>query len=159
MDWLDTHSGSVVAGATLVLVAITAYYAWATRALVRETHVTLRAQARATLQARLDRISELNIEHPGLFPSLDDPEATGTEMDARFHMTNMFLGVLEEAYTQYALEHTMTEDDWSAWQATAETFIPRRFVRGYWQMVQRTYEPSFRRFVNEQLGASSSQSP
>ena len=151
MDWLDSHSGSVVAGATLVLVAITAYYAWATRALVRETHVTLQAQARATLQARLDKIGELAINNPTVFPSLDDPNATGSETDARFHLTNMFLGILEEAYTQFALEHTMTADDWTAWRATAETFMPRRFVIGYWQNVQHTYEPSFRRFVNEEL--------
>ena len=159
VDWLDSHSGSVVAMATLVLVVITAYYAWTTRALVRETHITLQAQARATLQARLDKMGELAISHPDLFPSLDDPDATGTEMDGRFHFTNMFLGVLEEAYTQYALEHTMTEDDWSAWRATAETFITRRYFVGYWQNVQRTYEPSFRRFVNEQLQAQSASSP
>lgn len=144
--------------ATLVLVVITAYYAWTTRALVRETHITLQAQARATLQARLDKISELAISHPTVFPSLDDADAKGTEMDERFHFTNMFLGVLEEAYTQYALEHTMTEDDWSAWRATAETFMPRRFVMGYWQNVQHTYEPSFRRFVNEQLLSRSASS-
>ena len=50
MDWLDTHSVSVQALATLVLVAITAYYAWASRSLVRETRTTLQASARATLQ-------------------------------------------------------------------------------------------------------------
>src|SRR5262245_28107228 len=36
MEWLDTHAGSVQAIATLVLVALAAYYAWASRALVPE---------------------------------------------------------------------------------------------------------------------------
>jgi hypothetical protein len=151
MDWLDSHSGSVQAVATLVLVVLTAYYAWTTRALVRETHTTLRAAARATLQARLDRISEIGIAHPQLFSALDDPNATGEERDERFYYTNMFLGVLEEAYTQFALERSMPADDWSAWEATVDTFLPRRYVRGYWEQVQQTYEPSFRRYVNERL--------
>ena len=151
MDWLDSHSGSVQALATLVLVVVTGYYAWTTRALVRETDVTLKSAARATLQARLDHISEIFIREPQLFMALDDDTATGEEQDPRFHITNMFLGVLEEAYMQFALERTMTADDWSAWEATADSFLPRRYVRGYWQRIQNTYEPSFRRYVNDRL--------
>ena len=49
MDWLDTHSGSVLAIATFVLVGITGYYAWVTRGLVRETRTIMLASARATL--------------------------------------------------------------------------------------------------------------
>jgi hypothetical protein len=37
LEWLDTHSGSVVAIATFVLLAVTAYYAWTSRA--RQPHV------------------------------------------------------------------------------------------------------------------------
>ena len=151
LDWLDTHSGSVVAGATLVLVIVTAYYAWTTRALVRETHTTLQAGARATLQARMDRISEICIRDPNLFPSLDDETATGEEQDARFHIANMFLGVLEEAHMQYRLEGSMSAEDWSAWEATADLFLPKHFIVRYWRQVARTFEPGFQQFVNERM--------
>jgi hypothetical protein len=153
LDWLDTHSGSVVAIATFVLVAVTAYYAWTTRALVRETHVTMQAGARATLQARMDRISEICIREPGLFPLLDDVTATGEEQDGRFHIANMFLGVLEEAHMQYRLERSMTAEDWGAWEATADIFLPKHYVARYWQRVSQTFEPGFQRFVADRLRA------
>jgi hypothetical protein len=151
MDWLDSHSGSVQAIATLVLVALTAFYAWATRALVRETRTTLQAAARATLQARMDRLSEIMIGDPHLFDLLDDATATGTEQDARFHIANMFLSILEEAHTQYAIERSMPEDDWRAWAATADQLLKRRYMGGYWRVVHGTYEPSFQRFVDGRL--------
>jgi hypothetical protein len=156
MDWLDAHSAGVQAVATLVLVIITAYYAWTSRALVRETRVTLRATARSTLQARLDRISEIMIRDPHLFASLDDEFATGEEQDARFHVCSMFIGVLEEAFMQFTYERSMSRDDWSAWQATADAFLPRRYVTGYWHRAQPTFEPAFRRFVNDRLGSRAS---
>jgi len=159
MDWLDTHSVSVQALATLVLVAITAYYAWASRSLVRETRTTLQASARATLQARLDRISEVFIREPNLFARLDDPAATGEEQDARFHICTMFIGVLEEAFLQFTFEHSMTRDDWGAWQATADAILPKTYVAGYWRRFQNTYEPSFRRFVNDRLCTLQGQGP
>ena len=109
MDWLDSHSGSVQAIATLVLVGITGYYAWVTRMLVRETRTTLLASARATLQSRMDRISEMMIGNPGLFESLDVADATGNEYDNRFHFANMFVSILEEAHTQWAVEKSMPE--------------------------------------------------
>jgi hypothetical protein len=149
LDWLDTHSGSVLAATTLILVFVTAYYAWTTRALVRETHITLQAAARATLQARMDRISEICIREPNLFPLLDDETATGEEQDGRFHIANMFLGVLEEAHMQHALERSMSDDDWSAWRATAELFLPKHYIVRYWLRVARTFEPGFQRFVDE----------
>jgi len=152
LDWLDAHSGSVVGVATLVLVAVTAYYAWTTRALVRETHVNLQAAARATLQERMDRISEICIREPNLFPMLDDERATGDEEDARFHIANMLLGVLEEAHMQYQLERTMSEADWSAWEATANVVLPKPFVARYWRRVAPTFEPGFQRFVNAHVG-------
>ena len=151
LDWVDTHSAAVSAASTVVLVAITAYYAWATRALVRETHVSLQAAARATLQGRLDRISEICIREPMLFALLDDDTATGEEQDARFHIANMFLGVLEEAHMQYRLERTMNAEDWSAWVATADTFLPKPYIAKYWLRVSRTFEPNFQRFVNERM--------
>lgn len=154
MEWLDAHAGSMQALATFVLVVLTAYYAWSTQALVRETRVTLKASARATLQARLDRLSEVFIREPSLFAGLDDATGAGNEMDARFHICNMFLGILEEAFLQYTFEKSMTREDWSAWQATADTFITRPYVVAYWQRVQRTYEPSFMRFVAERIAAS-----
>jgi hypothetical protein len=153
MDWLDSHSGSVQAVATLVLVILTGYYAWASRLLVRETRTSLQAAARNTLQARLDRISEIFIREPQLFAQLDESTATGLEEDTRFHVSNMFIGVLEEAFMQFTYEHSMTADDWSAWQATADTFLPKRYVIGYWARVQHTFEPSFRRFVNARMQA------
>ena len=155
LDWLDTHSGSVLAAATFDLVAVTAYYAWTTRALVRETHVTLQAGARATLQARMDRISEICIREPNLFALLDDEHATGDEQDGRFHIANMFLGVLEEAHMQHAIERSMSDDDWSAWQATADVFLPKPYIVRYWQRVARTFEPGFQRWVDERLQAAS----
>ena len=151
LDWLDTHSGSVAAGATLVLVAVTAYYAWTTAALVRETHTSLQAAARATLQGRLDRLSMLFIQDPTLFIGLSDDNATGDEQDARFHIANVFLGILEEAHMQYHVERSMSADDWSAWAATADTFLCRPYVTRYWRRVAPTYEPGFRRFVDERL--------
>jgi hypothetical protein len=158
MDWLDSHSGSVQAMATLVLVALTGYYAWASQALVRETHTTLQATARATLQARLDRLSVVFIQDPQLFEILDDPNCTGEEMDARFHIANIFLGVLEEAHLQYTLEHSMSADDWGAWQATADSFLQRRYFAGYWRRVHPTYEPSFQRFIEGRLRAAAERS-
>ena len=154
LDWLDTHSGSVLAAATFVLVAVTAYYAWTTPALVRETRTTVQAGARATLQARMDRISEICIREPTVFPLLEDATATGEERDARFHLANMFLGVLEEAYIQHALERSMSDADWSAWAATAEIFVPRPYVVRYWRRVARTFEPGFQRFVDEVIRAA-----
>src|SRR5262249_47580518 len=154
LDWLDAHSGSVVALATFVLVVVTAYYAWTTRSLVRESHNTLQAGARATLQARLDRISELCIRDPALFRLLEEKSASGEEQDARFHIANMFLGGLEEAHMQYRLERTMSADDWGAWEATADAFLPRHYVVRYWRRVSPTFEPGFRRFVDERMRAA-----
>jgi hypothetical protein len=158
MDWLDTHSGSVQAIATLVLVGITGYYAWVTRMLVRETRTTLLASARATLQSRMDSLSSLMMEKPELFQSLDDP-SDGEEFDARFHFANMFLSILEEAHTQWAVERSMPEDDWSAWAATADAFLLRPYFIGYWQRVHQTYEPSFQRFVDRRLAVSRAPTP
>src|SRR6516225_9950807 len=101
IEWLDAHSGAVQAIATIVLVAITAYYAWTSRSLVQQTRQTLQASSRNTLQSRLDHISDVLIREPGLFARLDDPTATGEEEDTRFHVCSMFLGVLEEAYQQF----------------------------------------------------------
>jgi hypothetical protein len=159
LDWLDAHSGGVVGLATLVLVFVTAYYAWTTRALVRETHINLQAAARATLQARMDRISEICIREPGLFALLDDEAATGEEEDARFHVSNMLLGVFEEAYIQYALERTMSAADWSAWEATADQVLPKHYVARYWRRIYPTFEPSFQRFVNARVGVENGESP
>ena len=153
LEWFDTHDGTVLALATLVLVMVTGWLAWTTRALARESHTTLQAAARATLQARMDRISEICINQPTLFPMLDDETATGEEEDARFHLANMFLGVLEEAHTQHAIEGSMSDEDWGAWVATAEVFLPRVFMVRYWARVNRTFEPAFQRFVNEQIAA------
>jgi hypothetical protein len=151
MDWLDVHAGSVQAIATLVLVTLTAYYAWTTRALAQETRRTVQTAARATLQERMDRISEIFIREPELFTALDDPDSTGRENDARFFIANMFLGVLEEAFMQYALDHTMTADDWGAWAATADSFVHRPYVKRYWQRVGQTYEPSFQRWLDARI--------
>ena len=122
--------------ATLVLVAITGYYAWWARGLVRETHLTPQAAARATLQTRLDRISEICIRNR-VCSLPRRPTATGGEVDQRFHLTSMFVGLLEEAFLQHT-EQSMSADDWSAWQATADTFLSRKYVAGYWQRSQRT---------------------
>ena len=157
LEWFDAHDGTVVAVATLVLVIVTGWGAWTTRSLVRETHTTLQSAARATLQARMDRISEICIREPNLFPLLNEQTATGEEEDGRFHLANMFLGVLEEAHTQHAIERTMSDDDWSAWVATAEVFLPRQYVVRYWERVARTFEPAFQRFVNEQIAATRAQ--
>jgi hypothetical protein len=154
LDWIDAHSATVAAASTVILVLVTAYYAWTTRALVRETHTTLQAAARATLQQRLDRISEICIRDPSLFPGLDDDSATGQEQDGRFHIANMFLGVLEEAHMQYRLERSMSADDWSAWVATADTFLGKPFIVQYWRRVAHTFEPGFQRFVNERMQAA-----
>jgi hypothetical protein len=157
LEWFETHDGTVLAAATLVLVIVTGWLAWVTRGLVRESHTTLQAAARATLQARMDRISEICIREPSLFPLLDDETATGEEEDGRFHLANMFLGVLEEAHIQHAIERSMSEEDWSAWVATAEVFLPRRYIVLYWERVARTFEPAFQRFVNEQIAAARAQ--
>jgi hypothetical protein len=154
LEWLDAHAGSAGAVSTIVLVVVTAYYAWTTRALVRETHTTLQGAARATLQERMDRISSICIQQPDLFPLLDDEAAMGTEQDGRFHIANMFLGVLEEAHMQYRLERSMSAEDWSAWVATADTFLPKPFIVRYWQRVAPTFEPGFQRFVNERMRAT-----
>jgi hypothetical protein len=151
MDWLDAHSGSVQAMATLVLVLLTAYYAWASRALVRETHATLQATARMTLQGRLDRISELFLRDPELFDTLDHPEATGLEQDRRFHVANMLLAVLEEAYTQHEIDGAMSDEDWRAWVATLDTLMHRRYLNAYWQHAREHYSAPFRRFVDARL--------
>jgi hypothetical protein len=156
LDWVDTHSAAVAAASTIILVAVTAYYAWTSRALVRETHITLQAAARSTLQQRLDRISEICIHNPTLYPGLDDDGATGEEFDGRFFVANMFLGVLEEAHLQYRMERSMTADDWGAWVATADTFLTKVFIQRYWQRVAPTYEPGFQQFVNERLAAAQS---
>jgi hypothetical protein len=149
MDWLDAHSGSVQAVATLVLVAITAYYAYASRAQVRESRMMLQATARATLQDRMDRLSEIMIREPNLFALLDDPGSTGAEEDGRFPLANMLLSILEEAHTQWHIERTMPDDDWRAWVATADVLLNRRYLHGYWTRVRATFEPSFQRFVDE----------
>ena len=151
VEYLDAHAGGIQAVATLVLVVLTGYYAWASRALVRETRTTLRATARMTLQSRLDRISAILVRDPTLFKSLDDPAQVGEEQDARFHIVNMFLSVLEEAHTQYVEEKSMTAADWDAWVATCEVFLKRRYVASYWQQVHSTYNIAFQRFVNQRL--------
>lgn len=158
MDWLDSHAGSVQAIATLVLVILTGYYAWASRALVRETRTTLQATARATLQARMDRLSEIMLADPTLFDSLNDTSADGSERDRRFHIANMFLSILEEAHTQRVIERSMPEDEWRAWVATADQLLGRHYVGVYWDQVHATFEPSFQRFIDERLRSANRRS-
>jgi hypothetical protein len=153
-DWLDAHAGAVQAVATLVLVLLTGYYAWASRALVRETRATLKASARMTLQSRLDRLTELMISDPTLFQKLDDASSTGDEQDARFHVANMFLSILEEAHIQYSDDHSMTQTDWDAWVATSDNLLRRRYIGAYWRRVSATYNIAFQRFVNERMSSA-----
>lgn len=153
MDWFDAHSGSVQAFATLVLVILTAYYAWASRALVRETHATLQATARMTLQSRLDRVSELMISQPGLFEALDAPDATGEERDARFHLANIIVATFEEAYAQHYFDSAMSDEDWRAWVATMDGLMSRRYLALYWQHVRGTFGESFKNFLDERLNS------
>jgi hypothetical protein len=151
MEWLDTHSGSVQALATLVLVVITAYYAWTSRALVRQTRTSLQATARTTLQGRLDRISEILIEHPELSEGLDKPASDDEESDAPSHVANLLWAVLEEAHTQYAVDRSMPEEDWRAWAATIDFFIHRPYLNTHWRRAGRLYGDSFQRYVDERL--------
>ncbi|MBV9173503.1 MAG: hypothetical protein JOZ81_25855 [Chloroflexi bacterium] len=150
MDWLDAHSTGVQAVATLVLVILTGYYAWASRALVRETRATLLTSARMTLQARLDRVSELFIEHPDLWRAMDDT-SSGDEQDGRFHIASLLVGVLEEAHTQYMIERSMNEDDWRAWVATTDLLMRRAYLRTYWERVRPTFNARFVAFVDQRL--------
>jgi hypothetical protein len=154
MDWLDTHAGSVQAFATIVLVLITAYYAWAARAQVKATQAMLQATARMTLQSRLDRVSELMLGNPELFRGLDDPDATGQERDERFHLANILVAVLEEAYTQRHVEGTMPAEEWRAWEATIDSLMSRRYLAGYWRNISGTFNPSFSHYLDERLGVS-----
>src|SRR5579884_464373 len=62
MEWLDVHAGSVQAMATLVLVILTGYYAWSSRALVKETHATLQATARMTLATFEEAYAQRNVD-------------------------------------------------------------------------------------------------
>ncbi len=151
MEWLDAHSGSVQALATLVLVAITAYYAWVSRALVKETHTTLAATARMTLQERLNRVSELFVQQPDLWKGLDDPSGM-EQRDARFHAANMLVAVFEEAFTQYSSDRAMHDEDWQAWVATMDRLMNRRYLTSYWREVRDTYGQSFRDFLDSRLG-------
>jgi len=150
MEWLDAHAGSVQAIATLVLIAITGYYAWYARNQVRETHATLLATARLSLQARLDRVSELFIDHPDLWRRLDEADGDD-EVDGRFHVANLLVAVLEEAHTQYAVEHSMAEHDWRAWANTTDLLMRRPYLRRYWERVRPTYNALFARFIDERL--------
>ncbi|HLY64938.1 MAG TPA: hypothetical protein VKU60_05340 [Chloroflexota bacterium] len=155
LEWLDAHAGSVQAFATLVLVIITAYYAWTSRAQVRATQATLQATARMTLQGRLDRVSELLLDHPELFRRLDDPEATGAEKDERFHLANILVGVLEEAYVQHHVEGSMPAEEWRAWEATLDGLMGRRYLAGYWRLSRGSFGESFTRYLDERIGVSS----
>jgi hypothetical protein len=150
MEWLDVHSGGVQAIATLVLVILTGYYAWASRALVRETRATLLTSARMSLQTRLDRVSELFIDHPELWRAMDDT-SEGDEQDGRFHIANLVVAVLEEAHTQYVVEHSMSEEDWRAWVTTTDLLMRRAYLRRYWERVRPTYNARFAEFVDRRL--------
>jgi hypothetical protein len=152
VDWLDVHAGSVQAFATLVLVVITAYYAWVTRAQVRETRRTLQATARMTLQGRLDRVSELFLSDPELFDALDDPQASGDERDRRFHLANILMAVLEEAYLQRHVERTMPAEEWRAWEQTLESLMSFRYLKGYWRNTRGGFNESFVSFLDGRLG-------
>jgi hypothetical protein len=48
----------------------------------------------------------------------------------------------------------MSREDWSAWEATADIFLPKHYIVRYWQHVARTFEPSFQRFINDRLRAA-----
>ena len=152
MEWLDSHAGSVQAVGTLVLVLITAYYAWFSRALVQQTRTSLQATARTTLQARLDRISEILVEHPELSDWLDRPATDGDdEPDGVFQVAHMLWAVLEEAHTQYTIERSMPEEDWRAWAATIDRFLQRPYLASQWPRAAPLYGDSFRQYVDDRL--------
>jgi hypothetical protein len=154
MEWLDVHAGSVQAFATLVLVIITAYYAWVSRAQVKEMRATLQSSARMTLQGRLDRVSELMLEHPDEFAGLDDPDATGNEQDGRFHLANILVAALEEAYIQHHIERSMPAEDWRAWDATIQSLMQRPYLARYWANVRGSFSASFARYLDERVADS-----
>lgn len=151
MAWLDAHAGSVQAVATIILVVLTAYYAWTNRALVQQTRASLRANARITLQDRLDRISQILVQHPEISRGLDEASTDPGDHDGRFHLAHMILGVLEEAYTQHESERSMTEEDWRAWRATAEALLRRAYMTRRWRGVGTMYGEPFRCFVDQLL--------
>jgi hypothetical protein len=151
MEWLDAHAGGIQALATLVLVVITAYYAWVTRLLVRETRATLLSSARLTLQGRMNRISELLLQNPDLSRSLDEPTTTVDVQEARFHVATMMLAIFEEAFTQHQIDHAMSDEDWRAWRTTIDLMFRRAYMRPLWEHSGPTYGASFRRFMDELL--------
>ena len=54
---------------------------------------------------------------------------------------------------QHNEQGLMDEEDWSAWVATADVFLPRPYIIRYWRRVAPTFEPGFQRFVNQRLDA------
>lgn len=139
--------------ATLVLVLITAYYAWTSRAQVKATQATLQATARMTLQSRLDRISELMLANPELFKRLDEPGTTGEERDERFHLANILFGIFEEAYLQRYVDRSMPAEDFRAWEATMDGLLSRRYLAGYWRRSVGGFNESFTRYLNARVGS------
>ena len=116
-----------------------------------DTHAALQSSARTTLQARLDRVSELLIEHPDLSAGLDNAVNSEDASDGRSHVANMLWAVLEEAHTQFEIERSMPEEDWRAWLATVDQFLQRPNMAGHWHRVGAMYGDSFRRFVDDRL--------
>ena len=87
MEWLDTHAGSVQAIATLVLVGLTGYYAWASRALVRETFKISRVGVIAgcyVTQGNIKRNAKVRVIREGvvIYPPVD--RTAGLESLKRF---------------------------------------------------------------------------
>jgi hypothetical protein len=62
MDWLNSNAGAVTAIATLVLVAITGFYAWRTHTIANETR-TLAAETRKMVVATEDMVRQATLQH------------------------------------------------------------------------------------------------
>ena len=54
---------------------------------------------------------------------------------------------------QHSLEQSMSDDGWSAWVATADTFLPEAYIVRNWERVAPTFEPGLQRFIDDRQRA------
>ncbi|MFI5267436.1 MAG: hypothetical protein ACHQ7M_08675 [Chloroflexota bacterium] len=66
-------------------------------------------------------------------------------------MASILVAVLEEAYIQHHIEHSMPGEEWRAWENTLASLMRQRYLAGYWHNSRDAFGESFARFVDGRI--------
>mgnify|MGYP005848479117 CR=1 FL=1 len=126
---------------------------------MRITAKSIEARTYSEIARRLDQINSILISSPqalAAFSKLNEPYPGQNReyyseyySDARAHLMDMFLTILEQAYFSFYKYRFISSEGWNAWRRTAEKLLVMPYAAGHWNRVKDEYPESFREFIDD----------